>query len=112
MYTPPDSNDDASIWLTRPKSGMSFGVTFAQLLPPSRVTCTIPSSDPAQMMLTSFLPGPIAKTVPYTSGAFMSFVIGPPEGPIVFGSCRVSSGLILSQLWPPFVVFQTCCDDV
>ncbi len=62
-YAPPGSNVDASIWLTRPKSGMSFGVTFAQLLPPSRVTWTRPSSDPAQMMLTSFLPGPSANTV-------------------------------------------------
>ena len=50
--------------LTRPKSGMSFGVTFVQVLPPSRVTCTRPSSDPAQRMLTSFLPGPSANTVP------------------------------------------------
>ena len=42
---------------------MSFGVTLVQFFPPSRVTCTSPSSDPAQMMLTSFLPGPSAKTV-------------------------------------------------
>ena len=42
---------------------MSFGVTFVHVLPPSRVTFTTPSSDPAQMMFTSFLPGPSAKTV-------------------------------------------------
>src|SRR3954454_20529345 len=41
----------------------------------------------------------------------MSRVIGPPDGPIVLGSWRVRSGLILSQLCPPFVVFQRCCDD-
>ena len=42
---------------------MSFGVTFAQFLPPSRVTCTMPSSDPAQMTLTSVLPGASENTV-------------------------------------------------
>ena len=40
------------------------GVTFVQLFPPSRVTCTSPSSDPAQMMLTSVLPGASENTVP------------------------------------------------
>jgi hypothetical protein len=57
------------------------------------------------------LEGPSAKTVAYTSGMFMSRVIGPPEGPSVFGSCRVRSGLIRRQLSPPSVVRQTCCDD-
>ena len=63
MYAVPASEDEASIWLTRPKSGMSFGVMFVQFLPPSRVKCTSPSSDPAQMMFTSVLPGASAKTV-------------------------------------------------
>src|SRR5688572_2674078 len=98
--------------LTRPNSGMSFGVTFAQVFPPSRVTFTSPSSDPAHRTLTSRFDGPRANTVAYTSGPFMSPVIGPPEWPIVFGSCRVRSGLIRSQLCPPLVVFQTCCDEV
>ena len=62
-YAVPASNADASIWLTRPRSGISFGVTFVQVLPPSRVTCTRPSSDPAQMMLTSVLPGASENTV-------------------------------------------------
>src|SRR6185436_8442911 len=91
---------------------MSFGVTFVQVLPPSRVTCTSPSSDPAQMTLTSVLPGPSENTVAYISGLFMSCVIGPPDSTIVFGSWRVRSPLILSQVWPPLVVFQTCCDEV
>src|SRR5215207_898654 len=42
----------------------------------------------------------------------MSCVIGPPDGPIVFGSCLVRSPEMRVQLWPPFVVFHTCCDDV
>ena len=64
MYAPPGSKDDASIWLTRPSSGMSFGVTLTQDFPPSLVTCTSPSSDPAHRMLTLVLPGPSANTVP------------------------------------------------
>ena len=55
--------------------------------------------------------GPTAKITAYTSGPFMSRVIGPPDGPIVFGSCFVRSGLIFSQLCPPFVVFHRCCDE-
>src|SRR3569833_3177220 len=39
----------------------------------------------------------------------MSRVIGPPEGPIVFGSWRVRSPLIASHVMPPSVVFQTRC---
>ncbi len=35
-YALPASNADASIRLTRPKSGMSGGVTFLQFAPPSR----------------------------------------------------------------------------
>src|SRR5574338_1496684 len=42
----------------------------------------------------------------------MSWVIGPPDGPIVLGSWRVRSPEILVHVWPPFVVFHTCCDDV
>ncbi len=40
------------IWI---HSGMPFGVTFSQFLPPSRVTCTRPSSEPAQ--ITPFVTG-------------------------------------------------------
>ena len=90
---------------------MPGGVTFAQRLPPSVVTCTSPSSDPVQMTFLSVLPGPTAKITAYTSGPFMSPVIGPPDGPIVASSCRVRSPLIAVQPWPPSVVFQSRCDD-
>ena len=63
-YAAPGSKLEASMMLTRPNSGISFGVTLVHVLPPSRVTCTSPSSDPAQRMLTSLLPGPSAKIVP------------------------------------------------
>ena len=47
----------------RAKSAMPFGVTFFQLAPPLRVTCTYPSSEPAQMTPPSFGDGAIVKTV-------------------------------------------------
>src|SRR6185503_4416081 len=40
----------------------------------------------------------------------MSFVIGPPDGPIVFGSWRVRSPLIAVHVFAPSVVFQTRCE--
>ena len=40
-----------------------FAVTLPQCLPPSRVTLTTPSSDPAQITLTSVLPGASENTV-------------------------------------------------
>src|SRR4051812_35160093 len=110
-YAVAESNAPASMMLTRPRSGMSLGVTLAQVFPPSLVTLMMPSSEPAQRTFVVRLDGASAKTVAYTSGPFMSRVIGPPDGPIVFGSWRVRSGLMRSQLWPPLVVLNTCCDD-
>ena len=77
---------EPSIWLTRPKSGMSFGVTFVHVLPPSRVTCTRPSSEPAQMMLTSVLPGASENTVRVDLGAVHVVGDRPAGSRIVFGS--------------------------
>jgi hypothetical protein len=61
-YAPPGSKADASMMLTRPNSGMSFGVTLVHVFPPSRVTLTRPSSDPAHSVLTSRFDGPSANT--------------------------------------------------
>src|SRR5881628_2789687 len=94
----------------RANSPNGFGVTFFQLVPPFRVTCTYPSSDPVQMTLASRADGAMPNTVAYVSTPVLSLVIGPPEAPIVFGSWRVRSGLIFVQLCPPFVDFQTCCE--
>ena len=80
---------------------MSLGVMFVQVLPKVRVTNTNPSSEPVKIVFTSFLLGPTEKMVPYTSGPFMSPVIGPPDGPSVDGSCRVRSGLRLAHVRPP-----------
>jgi hypothetical protein len=49
--------------LIRAKSPTPAGVTFFQLVPPLRVTCTYPSSDPAQIRLASFGDGAIVNTV-------------------------------------------------
>src|ERR1044072_4928449 len=89
---------------------MSFGVTLLHVVPPFFVTCTRPSSLPVQIVLTSRFDGPIEKITAYTSGPFMSPVIGPPEWPIVSGLWRVRSPEIAVQLWPSVVVFQSRCD--
>src|SRR6476660_7781676 len=89
---------------------MSFGVTFFQFCPPSRVMNTYPSSEPVQMRFPSFGEGAIVNTVAYVSTPVSSRVIGPPESPIVDGSWRVRSGLMRVQLRPALVVFHTCCD--
>src|SRR4051812_18698396 len=94
----------------RANSSSPCGVTVFQFDPPSRVTETTPSSDPAQMTLPSFGDGAIVNTVAYVSTPVLSFVIIPPDDPIVFGSCRVKSGLIFWKLWPSFVDFHTCCE--
>ena len=53
---------------------------------------------------------------PEAGSSFPPSVIRTPQdhrtATVVFGSCRVRSGLILVQFCPPLVVFQTCCDDV
>src|SRR6266540_1238984 len=95
----------------RANSGRSFGVMVVQLFPPSRVMEASPSSEPVQMVPASWYDGAMVKIVAYTSGPFMSWVIGPPEGPRVFGSARVRSPEIRSQVWPSLVVFQRCCEE-
>src|SRR5512146_1149935 len=92
---------------TRVNFPSAGGVTFVQFLPPSRDTWTSPSSEPAHN--TSGLRGDSAnaKIVAYHSVPVMSYVIGPPAGPSVRGSCSVRSGLIGCQLSPSFVDLNT-----
>ncbi len=52
----------------------------------------------------------MVKMVAKNSGPFWSLVIGPPESPSVFGSARVRSGLIRSQVAPSSLVRHTCCE--
>jgi hypothetical protein len=64
------------------------------------------------MTSASWYEGAMAKTVAYVSTPVWSFVMGPPEGPIVAASARVRSGLICSQLCPSVVVLHTLCVPV
>jgi len=97
--------------LTRVNRPRSLGVTFCQLAPPppSRETCTSPSSEPAHNTPVFTDDSANAKMVAYHSVPVMSRVIGPPDGPSVTGSCTVRSGLIACQLAPPSVVLKTRC---
>src|SRR4051795_11919149 len=71
-------------------------VTFVHDLPPSRVTCTLPSSVPAQITLRSFGDSLSATIVPYVS-AFEPAVM-------IFATSRCErSGEITSQLSPRLV---------
>ena len=96
--------------LTVPRSGISPGVTFVHVAPSSRETWTRPSSDPAHRTPCSSGETSNAKIVPYTSTPVLSFVIGPPAYACFVSSSRVRSGLIVSQLCPPFVERCTYCD--
>src|SRR5689334_6876562 len=83
------------------------GVTFVHVFPRSWVTWIKPSSEPAHITSPFSGDSASAKTVAYHSVPVMSYVIGPPAGPSVFGSCSVRSGLIGSQLSPSFVERKT-----
>ena len=96
-------------------SGRSGGVTLPHALPLSRETWIHPSSDPAQSTPAFAGDSANAKIVAYHSGPYASRVMGPQYSSVfefvydgvcssVFGSCRVRSGLTISQLCPSFVV--------
>jgi hypothetical protein len=73
------------------------GVTFVQVAPSSRDTCTRPSSLPAHRTPRSVGDSSKANTVPKTSTPVPSDVMGPPANPWCSGSSVVRSGLITSQ---------------
>src|SRR5947207_14500588 len=95
--------------LTVPHSGMALGVTLAQFLPPSVVSCTSPSSEPVQ--IRSFCTGDSTteKIVSYTSTPVLSLVMGPPEATCLLLSLRVRSGLMICQLMPSSVDLNSTC---
>ena len=66
--------------------------TLLHVLPPSRVTCTLPSSVPTQMTFESSGDGAIVMIVQWNSAAVLSTTIGPPELSCFFGSFVVRSG--------------------
>ena len=69
--------------------------------PPSRVTLIRPSSEPVQITFVFFLPGPTEKITAYTSGPFMSPVIGPPVHCCFAVSFRVRSPESACHVCPP-----------
>ena len=94
----PATTDDTQAFFGRPGT---VPATFVQVFPPSRVTCTLPSSVPTQMTSWLFGDSEIAKIVQWFSAVELSMV-SPPES-ICFcfaGSFVVRSGEIRSQLSP------------
>src|SRR6476646_5595644 len=100
---------DASIMLTVPHSGIVLGVTLAQFFPPSVVTCTRPSSEPAQIRSFCIGDSTTEKMVSYTSTPVLSLVIGPPDATCLLLSLRVRSGLMICQFTPSSVDLKRTC---
>jgi hypothetical protein len=77
-----------------------FLTTFVQVLPPSRVTWTLPSSVPTQMTSGSTVDGAIVRIVQWNSAAVLSVTIGSPEDFCLLLSFVVRSGLMMSHDCP------------
>ena len=86
---------------------MPGGVTFVQLAPSSRVTCTRPSSVEAQISPGRCGEGVTQAQVACTSAPAVSRVISPPEWPWRPASFRLRSGEIAVQLEPSSRVRKT-----
>src|SRR3989442_4302654 len=93
--------------VTSDHSGSSGGVTSRQSPPPSRDTCTRPSSLPAHITPFSCGDSAKAKIVHDVSAPDASLLMGPPDVFIFSASLRVRSGLTASQLWPSSVERKT-----
>src|SRR5215831_10516453 len=82
-------------------------VTFVQFLPPSRVTCTRPSSVPTQMVLGSTGESDMDRIAPTVSAPLRSSQIGPPLESCLVLSLRVKSGLTGVKWVPPSVEWNS-----
>ncbi len=80
-----------------------FAVTLVQFFPPSRVTCTRPSSVPTQTTFGSVGASEMERMVSYDSAPLMSSWIGPPLSCCLLLSLRVRSPLTAAQCSPPSV---------
>ena len=74
-------------------------MTLLQVFPPSRVSCTRPSSVPTQISWSSRGDSAIVKMTPKPQGRAFSTVTAPAQ-PFAFGSAPERSGLALSQVSP------------
>ena len=86
---------------------MPLGVTSFQLLPPSRVTWTRPSSVEAQISSRRCGDSTTQAQVAWTSAPALSRVIGPPDAPWRLRSFRLRSGEMRSQFMPSSRVRNT-----
>src|SRR5438477_5406557 len=79
----------------------TFFATLVQLFPPSRVTCTLPSSVPTQIRSAFFGDSQIVKRVQWFSALELS-TERPPDSPCLSlaGSWVLRSGEMRSQLSP------------
>src|SRR3954462_9620224 len=94
----PASTHDTQVPLGSPGT---FAATFVQLLPPSRVTCRLPSSVPAQITWPFFGDSLTEKIVVWFSAEELS-TVRPPDCCCFcfFGSLVERSGEIFSQESP------------
>src|SRR4029079_14515035 len=88
-------------------SPATFLITLVHVLPPSRVTCTLPSSVPTQITLGSTIDGAIVRIVQWNSAAVLSVTIGSPDDFCLLLSLVVRSGLMISHDCPWLVDLNT-----
>ena len=94
----PASSDDTQAFFGSPRM---FATTFVHVFPPSRVTCTLPSSVPAQTTSGFLGDSEIAKIVVCISADELSTVTPPDCSCFCFsGSLVVRSGETRSHVWP------------
>src|SRR5262245_557293 len=77
-----------------------FGATLVHVLPPSRVTCTLPSSVPAQITLGSRGLSAIEMMVQWNSARVLSFETSPPLATCFDLSLVDRSGLTIDHVSP------------
>src|SRR5690349_5424749 len=103
MYAVDASYFDGSMFEIAANFTAPLGVTFVHVLPSSRVNWTKPSIVPAQITPRVTGDSAMANTTIELSTYRLS-VTSPPLDRCFVVSAVVRSGLIVSQLWPPFRV--------
>src|SRR5262249_13520996 len=84
-----------------------FGATFVHVLPPFCVTCTLPSSVPAQITLASRGLSAMERIVQCTLARWLSWEISPPLATCFVLSLVLRSGLMIDQCSPRSVVLKS-----
>src|SRR3954454_23993165 len=88
-------------------ASLMFGATFFHVLPPSRVTCTLPSSVPAQMTFGSRGLSAMEMMVQWNSARVLSFEMSPPLAICFDLSLVERSGLIIVHVSPRSLVLNS-----